>query len=145
MSFVNESISVSSPEPSIFFCRIREAMRMGLVPNDQWTVDRTRNLVLRRMQNDPGIDPDDEEHWTFYDGDVKYRFVTVTLDRSSLAGGVVRMKRSIAFVTRPSLAIPDAGAIELVRQALTEFKDEGVLSPFRACELTLVDGDGGVL
>jgi len=145
MAFQNEYVPQPEAEASEFFRAARGKLRLGFSPHDKWTVDRDRDLVLVRTGRGSDIESQNDEYFTFLRQDRTYRVHTTVLESRELDPQRLRIVRKIRFVIAPDLAPPTPEAIELVKEALTAYKDYGVISQHASCVLILKNEKGQVL
>ena len=144
MTFLNERVPKLEEEKSDYFRAAREKLRAGFVPSDQWTVDRSRNLALRRTGAGHDIDSKDEEYWMFLDGACAYHFATTLLASREISGDTVRLERSLQYMPAPGQALPDGSTLQKIKEALTAYGEYGVLVNTQT-ELVLRNGHGEVI
>ena len=145
MAFQNEYVPKLEAQTSEFLRTARTELRLGFVASDKWTVDRDRELVLVRTGRGSDIDSQNEEYFTFLWGRRKYRFHTTVLETRPLTPQHLHIARSIRFVVSPDLAGPTPEVIDLVKEALTVYKDFGVISQYQSCDLVLKNWMGNAL
>lgn len=144
MTFQNERVPKIEDENSEYFRHARETLRVGFVPSDQWTVDRSRNLALRRTGAGHDAESKDEEYWTFLDGARAHPFATLLLGSREISDDAVRMERSLQFMLTAGEALPEDSALEKIKEALATYGEYGVLVNKRT-ELVLRNTNGQVI
>lgn len=145
MTFQNEYVPKAESEKSEFLLQVRSKLRLGYVSNDKWTVDRENDMALVRTGCGREIDDHDEDYWTFLRGNDTYRFDTRLLSSHELSGKRKYLKRSIRFRAAAGLSNPTDEVIQLIKCALTTYKDYGLISEYESCELVLINHEGEVL
>ena len=144
MTFENERVPRIEDETSDYFRLARAKLRAGFVPSDQWTVDRSRNLALRRTGAGHDIESRDEEYWTFLDGARAHHFATTLLASRETPDGSVHLERSIQFLLAPGEAPPGDSTLRQIKEALMAYGVYGVLVNNRT-ELILRNARGEVI
>ena len=63
LAFVNELVPKLEDERSEFFPAARAKLRLGFMPNDQWTVDKQSNMALIQTGGGRDMESQREEYW----------------------------------------------------------------------------------
>ena len=142
MTFKNEYIPPLELESSEFLKKVRETLRTGYSKHDKWTVDRERDMVLFRRGGGHSLESHNEDYWSFIDTSGEYCCDTTLLSTRRMSQDEVAITRSIGFRGGTS-NVPDAKALDCIKEALREYKDWGVISDYCRCKLTLIDAITG--
>lgn len=141
MSFYNEYVPTPSEEKANFFLKAIKILRLENSVQSIWTVDRENNMVLYRSGTARDPSPIQEDFWTFIDTNGIYEFDTdrlllekITPDELAIT---YRLKR---FWSGDGRSTPNNDSLICIKAALKEHKDWGVLSNYRSCQLTLING-----
>jgi hypothetical protein len=143
MAFKNEYVPPLEQETSEFLKKAREILRTGHKKNDAWTVDRENNRVLKRTGRGHEVDDNDEEYWTFLDGEDRYSFTTKELNYSIVSEGPpdkVAMTRDIEKFRGgdPYKGLPDAKTLTLIKEAFDAHGAFCMASKDDVCQHTLL-------
>jgi len=141
MAFKNEYVPPLEQETSEFLKKAREILRMGFSKYDAWTVDRERDMVLVHLGF--SRDYDGRENWSFLDRKGKYFLGTSLLAKSEISPEDIAITRTFHYVIGGGDIAPDAETIACIKEALREYKDWGVISDYKRCQLTLIDSRNG--
>lgn len=142
MTFQNEYLQKLEDEKSAFLRGVRDKLRIGFVMGDQWTVDRSADMVLVQVGSGHDIDTQNDEYWSLVEAGREYRFRTTLVESHELSSDVLSMKRTIRFMAGNGFAEPGAEVFQRAKEALTVYKDYGMLSRYARCELQLTTDDG---
>lgn len=139
MAFKNEYIPPLEQEISEFLKNARETLRTGYSKYDAWTVDRERDMVLFRRGGGHSMESKDEDYWNFIDRKGKYYICTTLLSKSETAPEELAITRSFHHMTGGGDSVPHIETLGCIKEALSEYKDWGVISDYKRCQLTLID------
>jgi hypothetical protein len=146
MTFKNEYLPKPEAETSEFLKRARTTLRIGNSAYDSWTADRDRDAVLVRTGMGHSAESANQDYWRFLDATGIYSFSTDLVSSAVASPTTIQIERVIHFTqTASAPRLPGEDTIALIKQALQEYKDYGVVSRYEHCELTLRAIDGGVL
>lgn len=143
MAFIAEYIPPVEEETSDFLRKARKTLNTGWSRWNSWVVDRERDMVLHLRGSGRQPASVNQDYWFFMDGHRLYSAVTWLLSNQEGASAEVLITRSVGFQIGDGLSNPDTKTLAAVKEALCAFKDSGVSSRYRMCQLTLVDHDTG--
>lgn len=146
MTFKNEHVPKREDETSTVLQTIRTRLRLGFLSTDKWTVDRERELVLVRTGRGNDIESKHDEYWSYFEFGNHYRLHTELLDSYEISKTIICMKRRMAFGAGDGFAgEPDNATLLRIKEALTVYKDYGVISAYESAEIVLVNHKGEAL
>lgn len=144
MAFKNEYIPPLEQETSEFLKNARETMRAGYYERDKWTVDREREMVLKFVSSGHEMESAHQGIWRFMDRKGYYAFTTEELKKQEISPDEIAITYELGLFTGSSpYVLPDAETIACIKEALSEYKDWGVISDYKRCQLTLIDARTG--
>lgn len=85
----------------------------------------------------------DDDYWSFLDVTGYYLCDTTLLSKDEISSEEIAITRSIGFQTGERYNDPDVETIAYIKKALQEYKDWGVISDYKHCQLTLIDAING--
>lgn len=79
--------------------------------------------------------------WEFIDCKGYYSFTTEQLKKQELSPDEIAITYKLGrpFKGSPPHILPDAVTLQHIKEALREYKDWGVISDYKRCQLTLID------
>jgi hypothetical protein len=83
-----------------------------------------------------------QDYWSFITRGGEYCVDTELLSKSEISPKEIAITRSVSF-RGDSSHQPDTGTIAHIKEALREYKDWGVVSDYKRCQLTLIDARTG--
>lgn len=144
MAFKNEYIPPIEQETSEFFKKARGILNTGHSQHDKWTVDRSNEMVLFIRGGRKEVEDFNRDTWRFLDAGGEYWITTECLHKKEISPDVIAISYKILGVVKDEKLIsPNLETLLNVKEALRERKDWGLLSQYKECQLTLVDGTTG--
>ncbi len=143
MAFNNEYVLPPEQETSGFLKKAREILRTGYSKYDAWTVDREREMVLLHRGGGHSMESKDHDNWSFLDRKGKYFIGTECLSKSEISPEEIEIARSFYCMVGGGDIAPDAETITAIKEVVREYKDWGVISDYKSCQLTLIDARTG--
>ncbi|MFZ5557166.1 MAG: hypothetical protein ACOZDY_10675 [Pseudomonadota bacterium] len=144
MAFKNEYVPPLEQEASEFFRKARETLRTGHSKHDKWTVDRERDMVLFYKGGGREIEEANHSLWAFVDRKGYYVFGTNRLSQTEISPEEIAIAYEMrGFWKGDRYSSPDNATIANIKEALREYKDWGVVSDYKRCQLTLIDARTG--
>ncbi len=144
MAFKNEYVPPLDQETSEFFRKARETLRTGYSKHDRWTIDREREIALVHEGSGREVESANHDRWAYIDRKGYCVFSTERLLKAEVSSEEVAITHRLnGFWEGERFSVPDAGSLFCIKEALREFKDWGLLSDYRRCQLTLIDGRTG--
>ena len=143
MAFKNEYVRPLEEETSQFLKQARVKLNTGFSKFDRWTVDRENDMVLFHDGSGHDMDSHNYDFWLFIDRRGRYRLITVLLSKTELSPDEIAITRKFHYTEGVNDDIPDRGSIARIKQAIREYKDWGIKSDYKSCQLTLIDAHTG--
>jgi hypothetical protein len=109
-----------------------------------WTADRDREMVLFHRGSGRETDSANEDFWLFIDHQGTYEFDTKRLSKSEVSKEELAIVYEISrYWDGKDRAVPNTSTLVCIKEALCEYKDWGVVSDYKRCQLTLIDAATG--
>lgn len=144
MAFKNEYVPSLDQETSEFFRRAQKTLNVMAERRNKWTVDREREMVLVHEGSGREIEDANHDLWGFIDRKGYYVFGTDRLSKTEISPEEIAITYKMrGFWQGERYSSPDAETIACIKEALCERKDWGVISDYKRCQLTLIDGTVG--
>jgi len=144
MTFKNEYVPPLEQETSEFFKQAQKSLNVMAEVRSKWTVDRKREMVLLNKPIRRELESANSDLWGFIDTRGYYVFSTERLSKTEVSPEELAITyRLEGFWEGDRYSTPDATSLACIKEALQEYKDWGVISDYRRCQLTLVDGRTG--
>jgi hypothetical protein len=144
MAFKNEYIPPIEQETSEFFKKARKTLNTGYTTHDMWTADREREMVLFIRGGRKELEDINRDTWRFLDSSGEYRITTECLNKTETTREVIAISYKILGIVKDEKIIkPNSETMARIKDALREQKDWGVISQYKDCQLSLVDGSTG--
>lgn len=89
------------------------------------------------------MDDYDHEQWSFLDCKGVYYINTTLQSKFEISSEEIAITRSFSYLMGGGSIEPDAETITCIKEALREYKDWGVISDYKRCQLTLIDSRNG--
>lgn len=144
MAFKNEYVPPLDQEDSNFFRQAQKSLNVMAEKRSKWTVDREREMVLLRRQIRREIESAEVDKWAFIDHRGTYEFSTKRLREAKISSEEVAISYELLrFWGGGGRIVPSKESLACIKDALREYKDWGVISDYKRCQLTLIDGVTG--
>ncbi len=144
MPFKNEYVPPPEQETSEFLRNARETLRTGYSKYDSWTVDREEGMVLFHEGSGHELEDANHDLWRFIDREGYYLFGTDKLSSSKNSPEEIVISYKLKyFRSGERYAQPNTETLLRIKDALHEYKDWGVISDYKRCQITLIDARTG--
>lgn len=143
MVFKNEYVLPLEQETSEFFRKAQKTLNAMAERRSKWTVDREREMVLLHRGGGHSMESKDHDNWGFLDRKGKYFIGTECLSKSEISPEEIEIARSFYCMVGGGDIAPDAETITAIKEVVREYKDWGVISDYKSCQLTLIDARTG--
>ncbi len=144
MTFKNEYVPPLEQETSEFFKKAQKTLNVMAEMRSKWTVDREREMVLVYEGSGREIESANHGLWSYIDHKGYCVFSTERLSKMEVSSEELAITyRLNGFWEGDRYSTPDAASLTCIKDALREYKDWGVISDYKRCQLTLVDGRTG--
>jgi hypothetical protein len=144
MAFKNEYVPPLEQETSEFFKKAQKTLNVMAEARSKWTVDREREMVLFCSGRGHSLESAGESYWLAIDHKGTYSFTTERLHKHEVSPEEIAIAYRLKhFWVGGGESVPDSSSLASIKEALREYKDWGVISDYKRCQLTLIDAKTG--
>jgi len=144
MAFKNEYVLPLEEETSEFLISAQKVLNVMAERRSKWTVDRERDMLLYHEGRGREIEDAKHDLWSFIDRNGYYMFSTDCLTQSEASPEEIAIAYKLKnFWKGERYATPNSKTLISIKEALREYKDWGVISDYKRCQLTLIDVNSG--
>jgi hypothetical protein len=144
MAFKNEYVLPLEQETSEFFKKAQKTLNVMAERRSKWAVDREREMALAHLGSGRELESADQDFWAFVDQRGVYEFDTRRLHKQEVSTEEIAITYELKrFWAGAGRSVPGATSLAFIKEALREYKDWGVISDYKRCQLILIDGRNG--